>query len=172
MGVGTLGPVSKPSLKEQLAQHRRDKAAGKHERKLTSFGSVGLTEYADGGVERPTVYGLNWLRLFGEALVNQGVAWAAKVSTEQWEQTGKVRLHLQRVVHSEEPASQIRAGLALVSPGTCKIPMGGGVWESWLIPIGAVNAHDTRYVLRSIMSPKDADLVMAANLQILAMHGR
>lgn len=165
--------MSKVSLKEQLAQHRRDKAAGKHERKLTTFGKVGLTEYTEvGHVERPTIYGLNWLRLFGEALVNQGVAWAAKVSVDKWERTGKVRLHLQRVVHSEQQATQIRAGVALVTPGTYRHPLGGGVWESWEIPIGAVNVHDTRYVLRTIMSPKDADLVMAANLQVLAMHGR
>lgn len=164
--------MSKPSLKEQLAKHRADKAAGRYKRKLTSFGKVGLTEYTADRTERPTIYGLNWLRLFGEALVNQRVAWAAKVSTEKWETTGKVRLHLQRIIHSDEQATQIRAGAALVTAGTCKIPVAGGVWESWLVPIGAVNAHDTRYVLRLIMSPKDADLVMAGNLQIMAMHGR
>jgi hypothetical protein len=165
--------VSKRSLKEQLAEHRALKAAGKYTRKLTSFGKVGLTEYTEGArIERPTIYGLKWLRLFGEALVNQGVAWAAKVSTEQWERTGKVRLHLQRVVHSEEQASSIRAGAALVTAGSVKVPLAGGVWESWLVPVGAMNAHDTRYVLRLIMSPKDADVVLAGNLQIKAMHGR
>lgn len=158
-------------LKEQLAEHRQARRNGTHERKLTSFGKVGLTEYAD-GTERPTIYGLNWLRLFGEALVNQGVAWAAKVSTEKWEQTGKVRLHLQRVIYSEEQAQQIHAGAALVTTGSWKRPLGGGVWESWLIPIGAVNVHDSRYVLRVIMSPKEAAIVMADNLQVRAMHGR
>lgn len=145
------------SLKERLAHHRAEKAAGRYQRRVTSFGRVGITEYATGGIERPTIYGLNWLRLFGEALVNQGVAFAAKVSTERWEHTGKVRLHLQRVVTEQ------------VGPGTLRSP---GVWENWEVPIGAVNVHDTRYVLRTIMSPKGADVVMAQNLQILAMHGR
>jgi hypothetical protein len=165
--------VPRQSLKEKLAQHRKDKAAGKYTRKLSSFGKVGETDYTEGGrIERPTIYGLKWLRFFGEALVNQGAAYAAKVSTERWEFTGKVRLHLQRVVHEEGQAPTITAGFGLVTPGALQIPLCGGVWEIWELPIGAVNAHDTRYVLRLIMSPKDADIVLAKNIQIKAMHGR
>jgi hypothetical protein len=165
--------VPRLSLKEQLAEHRKQKAAGNYTRKLTTFGKVGETSYTeDGHVEAPTIYGLKWLRFLGEALVNQGVAWRAQVGTEQWERRGTIRLSLQQIVSEEVQAPVIRAGLSLVTPGTVKVPMGGGVWESWHIPIGAVNAHDTAYVLRAIMSPKQADVVMAENIQIKAMHGR
>lgn len=165
--------MPRQSLKEQLAEHRKQKAAGNYTRKLTSFGKVGETSYTeDGHIEAPTIYGLKWLRFLGEALVNQGVVWRAQVGTEQWERSGKIRLSLQRIRHEEVAAPVIRAGLALVTPGTVKVPMGGGVWESRRIPIGAVNAHDTAYVLRAIMTPHEANVVMASNMQIKAMHGR
>lgn len=166
-------------LSERLASIRRDKAAGKkRERKLTSFGKVGESEYqtlADGRrIELPSIYGLNWLRLTAEALRLQGICYAARVSTEHFERDGSVSLWLQRVVHKEQsaPTVSLVGGARSLRSETQKLVLGGGLWDRWRVPIGLVNNHDTRSLIKLLLAPKDHDLVFSRNQLIQAMHGR
>jgi len=174
MGRAARQAQRKP-LRETLAEIRREKASGKKRpRKLTRFGKVGESEYTknDKGhrIERPTIHGLNWLRLFGEALKLHQAVWDCRVSTERWEKDACVSLHLQRVVHDDSAPTKVTVGSKLVIQAG-NPPIGGGVWEHWRIPIGLLNSHDTRTLLRLVMSPKAADLVMADNRLVRAIHG-
>lgn len=169
--------LQRKPLCETLAEIRRERAAGvKRPRKLTRFGKVGESEFITNAkghrVERPTIYGLNWLRLFGEALKLYEVVWDVRVSTERWEQDGCVSLHLQRVVHDESAPTAVTVGAKGLVIETGAVPVGGGAWEVWRVPIGLVNNHDTAALVKLIATPKAADIIMADNRLIRAIHGR
>lgn len=122
--------------------------------------------------EHPSVNGLRWLAMFGEALRIHGVCWASRVSAENWESDGCVSLYLQRVVHEEVPALGVTVGPAgMRTAETHQLPIGGGAWEKTRVPIGAMNNHDIRWVLSKVLEPKRTQLVMAGSHILRSLVG-
>jgi len=122
--------------------------------------------------EHPSIVGLRWLAMFGEALRIHGLVWSSRVSAEDWERDGCVSLYLQRVVKEEVPALAVSVGPAgMRTAETHQVPLGGGAWEKTRVPIGAVNNHDIRWVLAKVTEPKTTPLVLASSHILRAMEG-
>lgn len=156
---------------ERIRQQRAEKGLTIYDREKSTFGKVGVSEFTEQGIERPTVLGMRWLSFVGECLRQFGVCWAWRVSAERFEKDGHVSLYLQRVRHTEEQVGTIVAGAALVTPGTRKVPIGGAEWERYRVPVGLVNNHDTKSLIKLVLAPKEADVVLADSHLLRAIHG-
>lgn len=126
--------------RQKLRQRRAELRAGKRRPKkrqvFRDFG--GRSEKCQvTGAELVTKEGLVWLHRLGQALIVAGVAYDSQV--DRGSSPGHVAFALQRII-----------------PGAIPRP---GLWEHWQIPVGAVNGHDTRWVMRLVLQKKEADIV-------------
>jgi hypothetical protein len=175
MGRMARRQARKP-LADTLAEIRRDKANGKSRpKKVTRFGKVGGSEFTKNQkghqIEKPSIHGLNWLRMFAEALKLTKTVWDCRVSTERWEQDGCVTLHLQEALHADQGQSAVTVGARGLVMTAGQDPIDGDRWKYWRVPIGLINNHDARALLKLITTPKDVDLVLASNRLVRAIHG-
>lgn len=161
---------------ERIRQSWKDGRPPRHwkktkapERAVSEFSKCG----PNGEVrEHPSVQGMRWLAMFGEALRQHGLCWSARVSAENWESDGCVSLYLQRVVHEEVPALAVSVGpAAMRTRETHRIPVAGGDWEKTRVPTAAVNNRDVRWVLSKVTEPKLTKLVMSSNPILQAIEG-
>lgn len=144
------------------------------EKPSTRVGASEFSKCGPGGQvrEHPTVLGMRWLSMFAEALKIHGVVWAWRVSAESWENDGCVSLYLQRVVHQELPAFAVSVGpMGARSQDTEKVALGGGAWEKTRVPIGMINNHDIKAVLKKVVEPKRVPIIMAGSHILKAMEG-
>jgi hypothetical protein len=122
--------------------------------------------------EHPQVYALTqWLPLLATALCHIGVAADFRVGCGKWEQDGCVELKLQRWI-KQTVSVPIVAGAGMVTTGQRQVPLRPGAWEVFKIPVGALNNHDIKWVLRSILGSSKADIVLADATLVRAIHGR
>lgn len=167
------------TLQQTLEGIRRDRKSGKRgpkriapkpEREQSVFSNCG-----PGGQRRehPNLTGTQWLFLLGEALRFLGIAWACRVSCEHWERDGCVSLYLQRPVLEEAGAQPIMLGALSGTMNLSTQPrmIGGGMWECYRIPVGAMNNRDKGAVLKAIMSPDRAAFVIASSVHLRAING-
>lgn len=127
--------------RQKLRQRRAELRAGKREKKRAQRleDHRGRSEYDPvTKLELVTKEGLFWLHRFGQALIVAGVCYDSEVS-ERGAKAGHVALRLQRNI-----------------PGNPPRP---GLWETFQVPIGAANNKDTRWVAKTILAPKEADIV-------------
>jgi hypothetical protein len=169
------------SLRQTLdAIHRKREVDGRAPRKLTfshasEHGKVVRSKCGPNGEmrEHPNIDGLQWLKLFAEALRMHGMCAENRVDVTDWEKTGCVTLHLERVQLAEAGQSAIRLINGKLQRQRLKAgtPMSSRIWESWQVPTGMLNNHDVRAMLRLLMEPRGADLVLGSNPHLQAING-
>lgn len=174
--------AKRESLRSTLdgIHRQRERSGHKAPRKQTfshaaEHGKVVRSKCGPGGElrEHPNIDGLHWLKLFAEALRMHGMCAENRVDATDWEKTGCVTLHLERVqlAAAGQNATRLINGKMQRRALPAGTPMASGIWESWQVPTGLINNHDMRAMLRLLLDPKATDLVLASNRHLQAIHG-
>jgi hypothetical protein len=147
-------PQSAPATVEELQQRLKHitelKKAGLYKPNLSpDIKPDNRSEFLN-GQELVLKEGLIWLHQVGQALIVAGIAYDSRADCH--DTTGQPELWLQRVVRGPAPRRVRRHGRAVTQ---------GGLWEKFDIPVGCVNGKDLDWLVKTLLTPKEADLALA-----------
>jgi hypothetical protein len=143
-------PTTVEELQQRIKRIGELKRAGLYERKLSPEIAPNTKSEFLNGQELVLKEGLIWLHQVGQALILCGVAYDSRVDCH--DTTGQPELWLQRVERSPAPRRVRRRG---------RIVTRGGLWEKFDVPVGCVNGKDLNWLVSTLLTPKEADLVLA-----------